>query len=386
MQVCRRMKLRLDCLVYLGFILAIVRYTFAITVFTLPHWCDISLMLAALACFMAYIILTQVKGKGFLFFLTSVTLAVAVYLSNGHDDGLIITVIAIYALRGIDLAKLIKCYTIAACLFFIMVIGYSLITGENIGLYEGFRIERGYEYRYTFGFIHPNSLQAVYMKLVCGLILSNWGKRNREFKYFMLETGNLILFLFSDSRTGFIVLTMILLMAFGMKYVIRMFKPRGFLFIISVFDIFVIGFTVFACFFYTKYEWVKWISSLITGRFELAYRFIREFPVRFLGIDITFIDKYRFENEQILDCGIINTLLHFGLFVFMVSIVIYIVGSRKMWREDNYAGMIVAAGFILYSVMENVYFDIFANLGLILCCYYVVNGKKGVSSRGVKYG
>ena len=87
-----------------------------------------------------------------------------------------------------------------------------------------------------------------------------------------------------------------------------------------------------------------------------------------------------------MDCGIINTLLHFGLFVFMVSIVIYIVGSRKMWREDNYAGMIVAAGFILYSVMENVYFDIFANLGLILCCYYVVNGKKGVSSRGVEYG
>lgn len=373
MQMCRRMKLKMDCLVYLGFILAIVKYTFASTVFTLPHWCEITLMLVALSCFMAYIILTQVKGKAFLFFLASAALAVAVYLSNGHDDDLIIAVIAIYALRSTDFAELVKCYTVVACLFFVLVIGYSLITGENIGLYEGFRIERGYEYRYTFGFIHPNSLQGMYMKLVCGLILTRWGGKNGRLKYIILEAGNLILFLFSNSRTGFMVLSVILVMCFGAENFTKIINKRFFLYLISGLNIIIICFTLFASFFYSRFGWLKWVSALVTGRFEYASWFINEFPVRLFGIDITFIDKYRFASEQILDCGIISILLHFGVIMFVTSVAIYMTGIRKMWEDQKYIGMIVVSGFILYSVMENIYFNIFTNLGLILCCYYFVN-------------
>ena len=169
------------------------------------------------------------------------------------------------------------------------------------------------------------------------------------------------------------VLSVILVMCFGAENFTKIINKRFFLYLISGLNIIIICFTLFASFFYSRFGWLKWVSALVTGRFEYASWFINEFPVRLFGIDITFIDKYRFASEQILDCGIISILLHFGVIVFVTSVAIYMTGIRKMWEDQKYIGMIVVSGFILYSVMENIYFNIFTNLGLILCCYYFVN-------------
>lgn len=94
MHVCRRVRLNQNSLVCFGFILAVVKYAFASTAFRLPEWCDVVLMLAALSCFTLHIVRTQIKGKAFLIFLISLAVAVTVYLNNGHDDDLIILVVA----------------------------------------------------------------------------------------------------------------------------------------------------------------------------------------------------------------------------------------------------------------------------------------------------
>lgn len=364
----KRISLNYNTLVYFGFIVAIVKYAFASTIFRLPHWCDISLMLVAISCFMLHIVLSRVKGKQFLFFVSSVVVAMGVYLCNGYDDDLLIVVLTVFALNKIELNRLVKYYTIIMVLFFILVVGHSLITRENIGIYAGFRFERGYEYRYTFGFIHPNSLQGMYMRMTCGLILTEWGKSNKRLKYILLEIINIILFSFSDSRTGFIVTTVVLIMAFFTDDIIRIFSKKFFLYSMCFMGLGIIIFTLIASVFYKKSELLRWISSLINGRFDFANRFLDRYPVRMFGIDI---DEYA--RILTLDCGIMNTLLHYGIVVFIVSILIYMIGIRRMWKKNYYIGMVVTGGYIMYSVLENVYFNPFTNLGLILCCYFVIN-------------
>lgn len=380
MQTCRCVKRNWDCLVYLGFTLAIVKYTFACTALKLPEWGNICFMLVAVSCFMLYIVFTQVRGKAFLLFLVSVVLAVAVYLSNGHDDDLIIAAIAIYALRGSDISKLVKCYAAVMLLFFVLVTGYSIITGENIGIYEEFRAGKGYEYRYTFGFIHPNSLQGMYMRLVCGLILTDWGFDRRKIKYLLFEIGNIILFLFSDSRTGFIVLTVVLLFSFCSDFFIQKFNRQAFLYGVSAINFGAVLFTIFASVFYKKFEILDQISRLVTGRFDFANRFLSRFPISLFGCEINFVDQWG--KILVLDCGIIHTLLHYGLIIFVVTFIIYRQGIRRIWEHHNYTGMIVVMGFTIYSVLENIYFNIFVNLGFVLCCYYIVNSAK----RKIRYG
>lgn len=384
MFIWSRVRLKQDNFVYFGFMLAIVKYAFASTAFRLPHFCNILLMMAALCCFITYIVLTQVRGKHFFIFLISLVVSIATYLSNGHDDDLIIMAVAVYALKDINIEKLIKYYAIVMLSFFSLVIVHSLITGENIGIYAGFRVARGYEYRYTFGFVHPNSLQGLYMWLVCGLILSRWGQDRKKIKCILLEIINIILFLLSDSRTGFLVVTAVLIMRFFSEYVIRKFGRKLFLFGISILNMGIISFTIFAAGYYNKFDFLRWISTLITGRFEFANRFLSRFPVRLFGSDIVYKNEYGY--SLILDCGIMNTLLHYGLIVFIVSVVIYMLGVRRMWEQHNYGGMIVVTGYLIYSVMENIYFSIFTNLGLILCCYYVINkGKIQCNRKDYRY-
>lgn len=375
MHVCRRVRLNQNSLVCFGFILAVVKYAFASTAFRLPEWCDVVLMLAALSCFTLHIVRTQIKGKVFLIFLISLAVAVTVYLNNGHDDDLIILVVAVYALRDIDINKLIKSYSGVMLLFFVAVMCYSLFTGEHLGSYTEYRIERGYEYRYTFGFVHPNSLHGMYLRIACALLLTQWGRKHRRMKYIFLEVGNYLLFLFSDSRTGFIILTMVLLISFVTEYIITEFRRRRYLDIIRIFNIGIIAFTIFASINLKNFKVLVWLDSLCTGRFDMANRFLQKFPITFWGTDITYIDKSRYAAPQVLDCGIISTLLHYGVLVFGISIIIYMVGLKKIWRQYDNVAMAIVTGFITYSIFENSYSNIFTNLGLLLCCYYIVNDR-----------
>lgn len=381
MHICRRVRLGQNNLVCFGFLLAVVKYAFASTVFRLPEWCDILLMLTAMSCFVLHIILKQIKGKQFLIFLLAMAVAGIVYLNNGYDDDLIVMVIAVYALKDIDYDKLIKSYSAVIVLFFTAIVGYSLWTGEHLGRYLEYRVERGYEYRYMFGFIHPNSLQGMYMQLVCGLLLCSWGKHRKSRKYILLEIINLLFFLFSNSRTGLLVVTIVLFICFISDWMIKQFGRKAFLHSISILNVGVIAFTIFASVCYKNFDFLKRISSLVTGRFDYANRFLTRFPICLFGREIIYKNKYGY--ELILDCGIIDTLLHCGLIVFMVSVAIYLLGIKQMWEDCNYTGMIVVTGYLIYSMLENVYFSIFINFGLVLCCYYVSNTKRLRRNRSV---
>lgn len=379
MLVNRKMKLKWDNLVYFGIMVAIIKYAFASTRFVLPHWCDILLMLIAISCFILHIVLVRISKKRFFIFVASVVVALMVYSCNGHDDDLLIFILAFFALKDINIDKLINYYAVIMLSFFVLVVGHSLLTGENIGVYAGFRLERGYEYRYTFGFIHPNSLQGIYMRTAYGLILSKWGQHKKKIKYIMLEIVNIVLFAFSDSRTGLIAMTAVLIMVFFAEDVIKIFGRKTFLYIMSTMGLGIIIFTVIASVFYKKSSLLMWISALINGRFDFANRFLSRYPVRLFGTDI---DEYA--QVLALDCGIMNTLLHYGILVFIASVILYMLGIRRMWESGYYVGMAVTVGYIMYSVLENIYFNPFMNLGIVLCFYIVINTGNKFDNNGDK--
>lgn len=356
-------------LVYFGFALIVFKYTMASSAILLPLFVNNILMFLGIALFLPNILKNTYTKFEFLFFGLAVLYGLYIIKLSGDDLILLIAFFAI-AIKNVDYKQLANIYLIVSLLTFVSIIVISLITRTNLTMTAAYRGEGMYISRYTLGFSHPNALQGVYLRVVCALVLSDLLIKHRKMKYLGLECINCIFFLLSNSRTGFLVITLILLLSFFKDLFIRIFKRKVFYNLIVGLSLGTIVFTIFATYNYLKYPVLNIINEMITGRFQHANRFVSRFPVQLLGTDISSLTKY-----YTLDSGIISTLLNYGVVGFSIVIVVYLIGLQKLWKDTEYIAMIVVLGFVIYSVMESVFINPFVNIGLLICLVKTINSK-----------
>lgn len=366
-----KFKLSKNDLVYIGFAAATIRYSLASTSFLVIDYINSFFMFIAMFCMTCHIIVNKLTLKHFLMLTTALGISIIIYFSNAQNDDLIIFVLTAFALKDVDINYIIKIFTSIIFSVLIITILYSLITGENLGMYEAFRVTVGQEYRYTFGFSHPNAMHGMYFKFICGfvMILSKSSRRTQRIMYILLEIINGIIFSFTNSRTGFVVITLVILMAYFEEFAVRLFHRKAFLYVVIGTIIIIIFSTIFAVLNYGKYSVLAGIDSLITGRLSLAYRSFSKYPLSLFGTNVS---AAREQLAFAIDCGIANAMFEYGLIVFIIFIGIYVIGVYIMWKQYNYTAMIMVMGVIVYSIAENMYTNIFMNVGLLLCLWYLV--------------
>ena len=92
-----------------------------------------------------------------------------------------------------------------------------------------------------------------------------------------------LLFTFSKSRAGFLVLLIYLvtfLMTKGLQKIIELKKLA---FIYEIIYIFIVFFTLYSCYTYGKNKIIVLIDSVLTGRFMLASRIINKVSLSNMG-------------------------------------------------------------------------------------------------------
>ena len=110
------------------------------------------------------------------------------------------------------------------------------------------------------------------------------------------------------------------------------------------------------------------LNQAITGRFQHAYKFTSRYSITLLGTDISALSKI-----FTLDCGIISTLLKYGIVGSLIALFVYLYGVKRMWEKKEYTNIIVVLCCVIYSVIESIYVNPFVNIGLLTCMYSCIN-------------
>ena len=261
-------------------------------------------------------------------------------------------------------AKTISVKEIMKVTFFTVLTGVIFIMGLSIlGIYGNVALTANYgrgaiETRYCLGMGHPNSLHCMIWSVVTtGLYL--YHEKMKWFHYVILFLLNIILYLFTTSRTGIIItaFTILFTALYDRLYTEKQQKLYGILGILLV--AVAAGFSIICGIFGMENKTLLTLDQYLTGRiFWSAYQ----------GGVQTWSLFSNPENTLYFDMGFIRLFYWYGFIpaaLYIISCGFMIWDARK--RKDTMAYMVIAA-FTVYTVVEahsiSVYFP--RNLILLL--------------------
>lgn len=163
--------------------------------------------------------MTRYTNKEWALMIAFLVLGAVSYLATDRND-IIRYVMFVAASKGIDLKKLLKAtfwvtligVLLLMTLSLIGVLGWNYVEGDFDG--DG---PEGIMRRYCFGLGHPNALHCMFFCILLLAILVYWKKINIG-HYIAIFIGNLILYCFTDSKTGMIITVVFVIGAVFFRY------------------------------------------------------------------------------------------------------------------------------------------------------------------------
>ena len=162
--------------------------------------------------FFAKVLFTKYTKREKISVIVFAVIGFGAYKCSSRNDVLRV-IILIAACKGIELKKMLKYVfgvTLAGCLAIVMMSILGIAgTISRTAEYRAGIIEK----RFVFGMGHPNALHCMFWALVTLWIYIYWEKL-RWYHYLILAAANYGLFMLTDSRTGFLMTTLALVIAF----------------------------------------------------------------------------------------------------------------------------------------------------------------------------
>lgn len=294
----------------------------------------------AFALFGIKIFLTNYKVKewGVLGILT--VIASSSYLTCG-DEYVMRVVALVFAAKGVELRNVLKVILFAVVIstIIIVLLSFYSISGE---LFETRHFGRGeVETRYMFGFNHANNVHDMLWYLFAMTIMVK-KERIRNLEMVLFGISNIVLYLFTKSRTGFIVIMLLVLLIFFVKNV-RVSMIRSSLSIISIlFLVCTMGLTLHASYYnvYTS-RLVNRLDPYLTGRLQMLteHAFIR---------DWTWFPGAR--SSEYVDNGFSTVFYCYGIVIGVLLIVLILALIRKnfLCKNDYQAAVLVSTILVLF--------------------------------------
>lgn len=204
-----------------------------------------------------------------------------VFISSGNKD-FILAIVVIFSLIHFELRRvLLFILAIRGSVFFSkLLLAISNVTNGDllISFDEGVR-----RVRFSFGYGHPNTAHYEFF-IICVLLLFCYRDRLNLIHTFILFLLNTLLFSFTDSRTGYILSSLLI---FG-TYSTQHFRKKKLIYVIPfssiLFYSLCLPFSFFVCFGVENFNYLLNFGTL-TSRFLSASRIIHSNSLNLFGTD-----------------------------------------------------------------------------------------------------
>lgn len=272
-----------------------------------------------------------------------------------RDEYVVSVVVMIFAAKNIDMYRVCKGMLIVAFIFTVSFIILSLlgIGDEPVNIRDYGR--GAIEARWSLGLGHANTLHGTVWYLVSLFVILYYESLKWQ-HYLLLTIGNMVLFSLTASRGGLIVVQIILVAAFVLKYFPRV-GEKKFLYILGMLEIIgVVTLSITSAVIEPENTpIISRLDTMLTGRLHLIQ----------WSMDISqwrWIDTNG--NTAIADVGWALIFYRYGYIVGAVFTVVHLYLMHRVWKEKNGILLAVLVTSAFFIFMEATYM---LNSSYLLC-------------------
>lgn len=288
------------------------------------------------------------------------------------DNRMLWLAITLSASINTDFYKLIKLTFKIVLIEVLLIVTSCLLLYGNIGtsLKGGLALGMG----------HPNILHGI-VTILCSMFIYIKYDRLNAGHILLIEQMNFFIYLFTFSRTGFISVSVTLLMVllykiFPTKYLLK--------FIAVVTMIMILIFTMIPIFYqhFPNSKWLILFDNKLTGRLWQSRWYYRMSGIKFFG---NYFEELNKANPYaLLDMGFFRLLIEYGILAYLLIIFGYLGVIWKAIRNNDVGEFFLSISMMVFTCIESlgtyVFFNItFLSFGMVL---FKNNSKKaGIYSK-----
>ena len=320
-------------------------------------------LLIALSLATVKILITDYTKKEWFFIVLSLFFTMVIYL-NCKEKGIVICVLTVILMKGVSLDKVLKTGLWVWSIAMSCNILYHLLNLDTSGYKVHNKLGMELIFRWDLGFSHPNVLHISYLVLV-GLIICNL-KKNYGWKHFlMLSIGNLYIFLYSLSYTGFTV-TMLYLILVWYADKRQYLNKMEYWLLGAVFPVALV--VSFCSVFFLPDKIFNILNRVFNNRLILAKYYLIPENIKIFGNNLESITT----GMYTLDNSYLFSFIIYGIIVFAVLVVLYMCMMKEMIVKKKNKELVLTACMLIAGITEPFLFNSsFKNLTLFFLGAYL---------------
>ena len=289
----------------------------------------------------------------------------------GNESTILFTAISILFLKNIECDKIIKALFLGRLFGFVFMIILPCLGLMDMNTISFYRASAGGSIiRYAFGYSHPNYAHSS-LNLIIIMYIYLYFERLNVKKIVFLELVNYIFYNYTYSRTGFLILTLFLLLSLFTKYSSKvknsMPKILNFTFIFSILISFLMGLL------YGKVEILNKINEILTGR--LSYM-----NIVLKGYMPQLIKTHQFINV-LFDNGYFDLLYNGGILASIWFVVMQIKTNLYIKENKMYREALLTNIFFIYCITESYYVSSVMNISLLFFAMCIFKRKSLLNNK-----
>lgn len=331
------------------------------------------------------VITTGYSRKEWIFIAILGAIASVSYLVNDKDE-VVRAAVFMISCKNVDLKKILKVVLgialAGSVLLFALaasgIFGSMTMTANfGRGSYPGI-----VETRYCFGMGHPNAFHCMLLMMII-LTIYIYNNKMQWYMYLILEAVNVLAFYFTDSNTGFLTATAVILGCMLMKYCRFLQNSKW---IYSFFTLIILGCLILSMYgaavgnkYGYEHTFINRLDALLNGRFQYSYSYE---AARLMNWKL-FASP---ENMEYFDQAYIRLFYWYGIIPGICYIVMNLYLVYEGYKQKDYILPVMVVGLAVYGLMEAhvISYYILRNYLFIWMGYYWSIPLKGKTAVGEK--
>ena len=316
-------------------------------------------------------ILTRYCIADLLWIIPVILLCGWVYLHSNDQSAIILVAMAV-GLKDIKLSRVFGTGLLMwiGCFIFLslraLTGGYAgpFLVHEKLGL--------GPILRWSLGYTHPNVLQITYV-VISAFILYLWNLKlgRKQWKIsLLLMAGNLYVFLYSISFTGFLLMVVLLFFNLYLSNRKRIHRIE-YILLQCVFPLCVL-FSVAGPMILNKDGPVfQFFTHLLNSRYSATRIYIDELGLTLFGVDVPHLYGYA------VDCSYTEAILSYGCVLFALIVLGYLYTIKRLTDQKRWSELAIILSLLVAGISEPFLFNTsFKNITMLLVgdCIFAWSG------------
>ena len=333
-------------------------------------------LLLAFGCLGVKMLITKYSYLEWSIIIGLLAFATIVYLHSG-EKGILICIAMIVAMKNVSVDRVFKSGLVLWCISAGGCFLYSLLNMDNVRMEVQWKFWKVLLPRYFMGFPHPNVLHISYFVLAL-LFLYVW-KEKYNWKHVLgLMLGNIFIFIYSYSVTGFAVVAFLLIIAVYIK--IKKINRFDYFLVKLVFPICLLISIILPVFAEGKILQVA--DKIFNYRIGYSKHFLQWENITIIGNPLAEIT----DSILAIDNSFVFSLIIYGAPIFICMVIVYVLLIKTYVNEKKNVELAIIISYFIAGITEPLLFNTsFKNFTLIFIGSLLFQITKKYSGKEVSF-